>query len=482
MTMDSPIELPEGERGRPIPFGVALVPIVVLLGLLALVILILPRTNPGFSGSGHLPLLLAAAAAGLLARGYGWRWSALQIGMLRAIHLSMGAILILTLIGALIGVWIAAGIVPAFISWGLALLRPSFFLAATCAICSIVSLVTGSSWSTAGTVGLALIGVGDALAVDPAMTAGAVISGAYFGDKLSPLSDTTNLAPAMAGAELFTHIRHMLWSTIPSWLIALVGFTLLSRLLSLSGETESAKVYREVLEQTFRPGIWHAVVPITVFALAMRRLPALPVLFLGTLLAGALAVGRGAPLAGVLSAAMDGYHSSTGNAALDALLSRGGLMSMMNTVLLILSAMVFGGTMEVTGMLETIASRFLSIARGDGSLIVATVLTTIATNILTADQFIALILPGRMYAPAFARRGLHPVNLSRALEDGGTMTSVLIPWNTCGAFMSATLGVPTARYFRFCFLNLVNPFVAMAYALGGLTIYRLNDGEQRENS
>ena len=447
--------------GRPIPLALAAVPVLALVGLLGLVILWLPRVDSSFEGSGHLPLLLAAGIGGVLARLYGWRWDTIQTGILQAIHLSMGAMLILVIIGALIGTWIAAGIVPAFISWGLALLRPSYFLAACCFVCSIVSVVSGSSWSTAGTVGIAMLGVGNALEISPALTAGAIISGAYFGDKLSPLSDTTNLAPAMAGTDLFTHIRHMLWTTVPSWLIAMIGFTIITSILKPSGNADSVQSFQVLIQEHFSPSWIHLLVPILVVVLAVSRFPPLPTLALASLLGGGLALSRGQSLSRVLSAAMSGYRATTGNAALDSLLSRGGLTSMMNTVLLILSAMVFGGTMESTGMLQTLADTLLAMAHSNGSLVLATILTSIATNVLTADQYIAIVLPGRMYAPSFAARGLDPKHLSRALEDGGTMTSVLIPWNTCGAFMSTTLGIATGRYFPYCFMNLVNPIVGV---------------------
>ncbi|MBC8070419.1 MAG: Na+/H+ antiporter NhaC [Deltaproteobacteria bacterium] len=453
------------------PLLAALLPLAWLVGLLALVIVVLPEQHPGFEGTGHLPLLLAGAVAAVIARAYGHRWPAIEAGILRAIQLAMGALLILCVIGMLMGTWIVGGVVPALIHWGLELLAPSYFLPTACAVCSVVSLVSGSSWSTAGTVGLALIGVGGALGVDPAMTAGAVVSGAYFGDKLSPMSDTTNLAPAMAGTDLFSHVRHMVWTTTPSWLIAMTVYTVLSLGSDTNPDAASVDAIQTAIAAEFEPSVWHLVPLVLVIGLVVRGLPALPILLLGTVLGGLLAVVlEGASVAEVLIAAMDGYKSSSGDPAVDELLSRGGLMSMAKTVLLVLCAMTFGGVMESTGMLATLAARMLRLAHSTGSLIAVTVLTCCGINVIVGDQYIAIVVPGRMYAAAYRERGLHPKNLSRALEDAGTLTSPLVPWNTCGAFMAATLGVATAAYLPYAVLNLVNPLVSIVYGYLGITI------------
>lgn len=471
-----PASSPSHDEGLPISLPYALLPVISLIALLALFIL-------GLEGTGHLPLILAATVAALVAKAHRWGWASIRGGMLAAIHMAMGAILILLVIGMLMGTWLASGVVPALIEWGLELMSPSFFLPATCAVCSIVSLVSGSSWSTAGTVGLALIGVGDAMSIDPAMTAGAVISGAYFGDKLSPMSDTTNLAPAMAGTDLFTHIRHMLWTTGPSWVVAMIAFSILGAGLDAAGDTASIAAITETLEREFSPGVRHLLPPLLVGFLVLRKAPALPSLFAGALAGAALGffddlrLGLDAmeSLGELSTAAMSGFAPSTGNPSVDELLTRGGLSSMSDTVMLILSAMIFGGVMERTGQLEVLAAAALSRARSTGSLIASTVLTSIGTNILAADQYISVVVPGRMYASAFRERGLHPKNLSRALEDGGTITSPLIPWNTCGAFMASTLGVATIAYLPYCFLNLVNPLLSIFYGFAGISITRLED-------
>jgi NhaC family Na+:H+ antiporter len=457
-------ERPDIYAGRPVGAGWAILSVLCLIGLLATNILLL-------DGSGHIPLILSAAIAGLVARFHGWKWPALQSGILRAISLAMGAILILLVIGALMGTWLAAGIVPALIDWGLWLLTPKIFLPASCAVCAVVSLVSGSSWSTAGTIGLALIGVGGAMDINPAMTAGAVISGAYFGDKLSPMSDTTNLAPAMAGTDLFTHIRHMLWTTGPAMVLALIGYTVVGLTLDGSGDASKIERIRSALDILFDPGLVHLIAPLVVGVMVFKKAPALPTLLLGAIVGALVAIFyEGMAVGRVIDIAMSGMETHTGIGEIDDLLSRGGIASMSNTVLLILAAMVFGGIMERTGQLRVLAQGLLSLADSSGFLIFSTILTAIAVNILAADQYIAVVVPGRMYAQAYADRGLHPKNLSRALEDGGTITSPLVPWNTCGAFMASTLGVATGAYLPWCFLNLLNPIIGMIYGFTGWTI------------
>lgn len=458
----------EQREPAPIPFVWALIPVIALITLLALTIIV-------YEGSGHLPLVLGACVAGLVAWRHGYAWKDMQEGILQAIQLAMGAVLILLVIGVLMGTWLAAGIVPALIAWGLELMSPSWFLPATCAVCSIVSLVSGSSWSTAGTVGLALIGVGDAMDIDPAMSAGAVISGSYFGDKLSPMSDTTNLAPAMAGSELFLHIRHMAWTTGPAWVLAMIGFFVLGLGLEGSGDPGSVASITAVIEAEFDPGAIHLLVPAIVAVMVGLRLPALPTLLTGALLGAALAAFQGVAIPDVLTAAMSGFAPNTGSAQVDELLARGGMHSMADTVLLVLCAMSFGGIMERTGQLRTLACKTLAAAKSTGSLIAATILTSLGINILAADQYLAIVIPGRMYAGEYRQRGLDPKNLSRALEDGGTITSPLIPWNTCGAFMSSTLGVATLAYVPYCFLNLLNPLIGIVLGYTGWTIARLSE-------
>jgi len=400
----------------------------------------------------------------------------MEDGIVEGISVGLKAILILMVVGMLIGTWIAGGIVPILIYHGLKLLHPSFFLVATCVICCVVSISTGSSWTTAGTVGIALVGVGQGLGVPLPMVAGAIVSGAYFGDKLSPLSDTTNLAPAVAGSELFEHVRYMLYTTIPSLLIALVIYGVLGWSGAGHGQVSDLKValLRQALDVHFDLNPVLLLPPVLVILMVALRLPALPSLLVGALLGGILAVTvQGADLKDVLAAAQKGYVSKSGIEAVDKLLSRGGLESMMSTVSLILCALTFGGVMERTGLLAELAKGILRLAHGVGGLVSATVVTCLGMNLLAPDQYLSIIVPGRMYREAYQQQGLHPKVLSRTLEDAGTLTSPLVPWNTCGAFMSTTLGVGAMVYLPYAFLNLLNPLIAIAIAFAGWKIARI---------
>ncbi|RMG93414.1 MAG: Na+/H+ antiporter NhaC [Deltaproteobacteria bacterium] len=454
---------------EPIPLGFCLVPLGVLVAGLVGVLVVVPRLEPGFEGSGHVPLVLAAAAAALVARRFGHDIARIERGLAEGVSAGLPAIFVLMTIGMLMGTWLASGTVQALIYWGLGLLSPRVFLAATCLVCSLVSLVSGSSWSTAGTIGLALVGVGDALGIDPAMTAGAVVSGAYFGDKLSPLSDTTNLAPAVAGADLFVHIRHMLWTTVPSWVLALGLYTALGFGLA-EGPVHDVAPLRAALDTHFGPGPLHLVPPGVVALLIARRHRPLPALLAGVLAGAVVALAQGVSVGTVVTAATSGYVSTTGVGELDALLSRGGMLSLGSTVFLIVCALAFGGVLEATGMLEVLAAALLRRARTTGRLVAATVASAFGMNVVAADQYISIVVPGRMLAPAYRARGLAPQNLSRALEDGGTITSPLVPWNTCGAFMAATLMVPTFAYAPYAFLNLLNPLLSILYGITGFSM------------
>jgi Na+:H+ antiporter, NhaC family len=378
-------------------------------------------------------------------------------------------------VGMLIGTWIAGGIVPMFIVYGLELISPRHFLVAACVICCVVSLATGSSWTTAGTVGIALIGIGQGLGLPLAWTAGAIISGAYFGDKMSPLSDTTNLAPAVAGAGLFEHVRHMVATTAPSLVIALMLYGWMGHQHgAAAADLTAVRSIALGLQAKFAITPWLLVPPAVVFALVLARVPALPALFVGVLLGGACAgVFQGRRLGEVLTTAYGGFKAETGVAAVDTLLTRGGMESMYATIAIILCAMCFGGVMEKSGMLGVLAAAVLRRARGAGGLIAATLGTAVGVNVLAPDQYLSLVVPGRMYRNAYRDAGLHPKNLSRALEDAGTLTSPLVPWNSCEAYMHATLGVFPFAYLPFAFFNLINPLVSLLYGYLGWTITRL---------
>jgi Na+:H+ antiporter, NhaC family len=471
----------------------SLVPVLALIVLLAASVYLFGDGSSG--GPSQIALILAAAVGVVLGIANGYTWKELEKGIVHGISLSMGAILILLIVGSLIGSWILAGIVPTMIYYGLGLLTPTVFYAAACAICCFVSLATGSSWTTAGTVGVALIGIATAQNLNIGMAAGAVISGAYFGDKMSPLSDTTNLAPAMAGTDLFTHIRHMLWTTTPSILIALLLFAVIGATAAAPANTGSVAAIQQDLRTQFNVGI-HLMIPVVlVLALVVGKMPAFPALLIGSLVGCLFAVlfqqeaivryvGESTlPRALVLvkgawMSLFDGYTLTSGNAALNELLSRGGMSSMLSTVWLILSAMMFGAVMETTGMLQRIAATILGAVRGTGSLVAATLATAFGMNVIASDQYIAIVLPGRMFRAEYQRRGLHPKNLSRSLEDAGTLTSVLVPWNTCGAFMAQTLGVATFAYAPYAFFNWINPLVALAYGFAGFTIEKITPEQQ----
>jgi Na+:H+ antiporter, NhaC family len=473
--------------GRPPTLVQALVPVAVLVALLASSVYLFGDDSSG--GPNQIALMLSASVGMLIGIVNGFRWKQLEQGIVHGISLALGAMLILLVVGALIGTWILAGIVPTMIYYGLGVLTPTVFYAAACVICCVVALATGSSWTTAGTIGVALIGIATAQGLHLGLAAGAVISGAYFGDKMSPLSDTTNLAPAMAGTELFTHIRHMTWTTIPSIVLAIVLFGVIGVTAAAPADTAGVEEIRLALATHFAIGP-HLLMPVAlVLFLVVARMPAFPALLLGALAGGLFAVlfqrdavllyvddaDLSRPVAllqGAWMALFAGYSLDSGNAALDELLSRGGMAAMLTTVWLILSAMMFGAVMETTGMLQRLAAAILGTVRGTGSLIGATLATAFGMNVIASDQYIAIVLPGRMFRAEYRRRGLHPKNLSRSLEDAGTLTSVLVPWNTCGAFMAQTLGIATFTYAPFAFFNLINPFVALAYGFTGFTIER----------
>lgn len=466
MSSDSaPVHL----QPRPATLGMALAPVAVL-------VVLLHQFVGRHGGTAHIPLLLAAAVAAALAWQLGHPWKEIERGMVEGIAVSLPAVLILVVVGMLIGTWIAGGVVPALVYHGLNLLSPAVFLVATCLICCVVSLATGSSWTTAGTVGVALIGVGQGLGVPLPMVAGAIVSGAYFGDKVSPLSDTTNLAPAVAGAELFEHVRYMMLTTLPSLAIALVIFAALGWSHGGGGASlESVTRLREALAAKFTLHPVLLLPPLLVIVMVVLRLPALPALLAGVVLGGALAGAvQGAALKDILASAQKGYMCQTGDKALDELLTRGGMESMLGTVALILCALAFGGVMERAGFLEAIARHILRLARGTGQLVAATIATCVGMNIVAADQYLTIIVSGRMFRGAYAERGLHPKLLSRSLEDAGTLTSPLVPWNSCGAFMATTLGVGTLAYLPYAFLNLLNPLVAIVIAAAGWKIARLD--------
>ena len=460
--------------------GEALAPVVLMVSLLGCSVYLFGEDSS--YGPNQIALMIAAGLAGLIGLRHGYRWDELEAGIVASISVALPAALILLTVGALIGTWILAGTVPQLIVLGATLLTPEWFYPATCLICALVSISIGSSWTTAGTLGVALMGSAQAMEMSPAMTAGAVISGAYFGDKMSPLSDTTNLAAAVSRVNLFSHIRNMLWTAAPAMIVSLLVFSFAGRAEG-SADLGMFETLRAELEREFD------LSPITLaplgllLYLSLRRYPPLPVIGLGALFGGVVALsvqyeaavalgpegvdGWAGAAAGVWIALFDGYATSSTLPQMADLLDRGGMSSMLNTVWLILCAMVFGGVMERTGLLERLVADLLRLARGTTSLQLTTLGTGFTTNILAADQYMAVAIPGRLYERAYRDRGLNTLNMSRTLEDGGTLTSVMIPWNTCGAYMAATLGVATFTYLPWLVFNIASVGFSILWAFTG---------------
>ena len=456
----------------------ALIPLVFLIVLLILTIKLFG--TDGLSGSNQIVLILSATVAGSIAVfRLGYTWDALQEGVVKSISSAMSSILILFLIGALAGTWLLSGIVPAMIYYGLQVLSPALFLFAACFISAIVSTATGSSWTTVATVGVALLGIGKALGFEEGIIAGAIISGAYFGDKMSPLSDTTNLAPAMAGTDLFTHIRHMAKTTIPTMVITLVLFFVIGLNYQTDGNVEDVKTISSIIASNFTLTPWLFLVPGVVIFMIIKKVPALPALLVGALLGGVFAlifqpqiiariVGEEGSFTylgfkGVMMAMYGKISIVTDNALVNELLITKGMAGMLNTIWLIVCAMVFGGIMEESGMLKVLAEAVIRKVHRVGSLIATTAATCVFFNITTSDQYLAIVVPGRMFADVYKKRGLKPENLSRTLEDSATVTSVLVPWNTCGATQASVLGVATLVYAPYCFFNIISPIMTILY-------------------
>ncbi len=470
--------------------GISLVPVLFLIALLVVNIVIYKDDATG--GANQIALMLAAFVAAVIGRfKLKVNYAEMEKGAIDSIGLAMQAMIILLVVGSLIGLWISGGVVPTMIYYGLKLINPSIFLPVACIICAIVSLGTGSSWSTTGTVGIAFIGIGQTLGIPLGMVAGAIISGAYFGDKMSPLSDTTNLAPAMAGTDLFTHIRHMVYTSGPAMGLAVIGFFILTMFTGGSEvSTEEINGVTAIIDKNFNIGIHLFLPPVIVLFMVSRKIPALPALAIGALLGalmtlifqqdtlanlngGTLTIGS--MYKQIITFAFGGFSIETESEVINSLFSRGGMAGMLNTVWLIFCAMVFGGIMETTGMLGKIAESILGLVSGAGSLIGATIGTCIVFNMTAGDQYLAIVVPGRMFKSAYQKFGLHPKNLSRALEDAGTVTSVLVPWNSGGAYNSGVLGVATLTYLPFCFFNLLSPLVSLFLASMNITIDRIKE-------
>ena len=468
----------------------ALIPIMVLVFLLIINVRFI-FGDDSLSGANQMSLLIAAGIAGIIGIKNGYNWKEILNGITGSIKSALPALIILLLIGSLAGTWLISGIVPAMIYYGLDILHPSIFLVATCIICSIVSIATGSSWSTVATVGIALLGVGKALGFSDGMIAGAIISGAYFGDKMSPLSDTTNLAPAMAGTDLITHIKYMTITTIPSILITLLIFLLIGLFAGESLGNNDITALKNAISSKFSITPWLFLVPISVILLIVKKMPAIPALLIGSLMGGFFAIifqpnliisladsdlnFIGAAYKTVINAMTVDTQIVTDNNLVNELLSTGGMSGMLNTIWLIICAMIFGGIMEKTGMLKRITQAIIGLAKTTGSLIATTASSCVVFNLTASDQYLAIVVPGRMFAEEYKERDLHPKVLSRTLEDSGTVTSALIPWNTCGAYHAGVLGIATGEYFIYCFFNLISPLMTIIFGFIGFKIAKRSE-------
>ena len=544
----------------------ALFPIFFLIGLLVINVFLFEDT---LDGANQLALLLAASVAALVGSRLGFGWKTMLGGIVSAISSALPAVIILLLIGSLAGTWLLSGIIPAMVYYGLDILNPAIFLFAACLISAVISLSTGSSWSTIATVGVALIGIGHVLGFNDGLIAGAIISGAYFGDKMSPLSDTTNLAAAMAGTDLFTHIRYMMYTTVPSISLALIIFLLIgfNGDTDGNGPTDVASI-QEAIQEKFYITPWLFLIPAAVIFMIIKKVDAIPALFAGVLLAGLFAfvfqprlideaserhryeikhgfgeaavfdwenygkTGASLPFSegtellklngndylisfetenaevpvitplgdnlpeiiiekqsksllaagyiALVQAATTDQSFSTSEEKINRLFTTGGMKGMLNTIWLIVCAMSFGGVMEVTGLLNALTQKIANWAKTRGQLIAGTVFTCVGFNLTTSDQYLSIVVPGRMFAKVYKDRGLAPENLSRTLEDSGTVTSVLVPWNTCGKVQSSVLGVATGEYFMYCFFNLLSPIVTMVFGFAGWKIRYLKSSDKPE--
>jgi len=466
----------------------ALVPIIFLVILLSINVSIFG--DDSLSGSIQIVLILSSAVASIIAFNLGFSWLDIQNGIIKSINSSLPSILILFLVGSLAGSWLLSGVVPAFIYYGIQILNAKIFLFAACVICIVVSMATGSSWTTSATIGIALIGIGRALDISDGLVAGAILSGAYFGDKMSPLSDTTNLAPAMAGSDLISHIKYLSLTTVPSIIISLVIFIVLGFNISDSIGLNNAEVISSAIKEKFYISPVLFIVPLTVIILIYNKIKAVPALFVGVILGSVFAlifqsglvvgvsnsetISSKALFSGTMISLYGSISINTSNPLVTDLLSSSGMFGMLDTIWLVICAMIFGGVMEKAGFLKQITSIILNKIKSSGSLISSTAGTCIFFNLTASDQYLSIVVPGKMYSSIYKEKGLAPENLSRTLEDGGTVTSVLVPWNTCGAYHASVLNVATLTYLPFCFFNLISPIMTILFAYLKIKIKRIS--------
>jgi NhaC family Na+:H+ antiporter len=468
----------------------ALIPVFALVGMLAYNIYV--YGDDALSGSNQFVLLLGAAVAAIVGFLNKTSYQKMIAEVAENVKSTTGALLILLMVGALAGTWLISGIIPSMIYYGLQILNPTIFLAACVIICAIISIATGSSWTTSATVGIALVGIGETLGISIGMTAGAVLSGAYFGDKMSPLSDTTNLAPAMAGGELFAHIKYMAYTTIPTIIITLIIFIIIGLNLDITGSPEISDKL-EAIDGAFNISPWLFIVPVAVIFMIVKKTPPLIALLIGSLLGGVAAIiaqpaillsisgesnwGFRAIYKGIMNALTVDTAVTTSSEELNDLFTAGGMKGMLGTIWLIICAMVFGGVMDAIGALSRITDALLKMATSVFGLFASTVASCLALNLTASDQYLALVVPGKMFKKAYEDKGLAPENLSRTLEDAGTVTSVLVPWNTCGAYHSKVLfGYAGATaYIPYAFFSIISPFMTLLFAAFSIKIKQLKN-------
>ncbi len=476
------------KKHKPVSLLDALIPMIFLVASLSMAVYLFG--DDASWGPNQIALTFSSLIAAFIGLKNNYTWDEMTHGVIKSITQALPAIYILLAVGALIGTWVMSGTVTTMIYYGLKILSPKIFFPTVVIVTAIISASIGSSWTTVGTIGVGLIGIANGMGMSMPMTAGAIISGAYFGDKISPLSDTTNLAPAVAGAKLYDHIRHMLWTTIPSITITLIVFTILGLNVDTVENMAIKDQTLQAITQNFNTSVWLLLPLVVVIGLALLKARPFPTILGGAIAGGIVAVifqeqqvtqfvnradlSHGmVMLAGVWKAMYTGFTTTTGFETIDELVNRGGMNSMLEVIWLILSALMFGGVMEETGLLNRMVVALLKLVRGTGSLIATTIFTGIATNVVASDQYMAIVLPGRMFRLEYEKRNLAPENLSRSLEDSGTLTSALIPWNTCGAYMSGTLGVATMAYFPFAIFNYVNPIISIILAYTGFSIKKI---------
>ncbi|WP_346917464.1 Na+/H+ antiporter NhaC [Clostridium sp.] len=462
----------EGKKIKKPSLLVSVIPFVCLICFMLLGVLV-------FDSAPQIPLVICCAITAIIGKLLGHSWDDMEASMIKTNSMAMQANFIIMIVGCLVGSWIAGGVVPGMIFYGLKLFTPTMFLFLLPIICAIVSVSTGSAWTTAGTMGTAAMGIGAGLGIPSAIVAGAVVTGASFGDKLSPLSDSTNLAAGVAGVNVFDHIRHMLYTTVPSFIIAVILFAIIGLGFkdSAVADTSQINAILDTIQSSFNISPLIFIAPLSVVLMIIFKVPAIPGMLGGTIIGVIFALGQGHTISGIVQSLFYGFEISSGNAMVDSLLNRGGMLGMMETISLVICALCFGGLVKQIGCLDTIIAKILTFCHSRGSIVLSNIISCIAMNFMAADQYMAIVIPGQMYKDVYEKLNLHPKNLSRVLEDAGTLTSGLVPWSTCGAIYFTTLGVSAFAYAPFHFLGLINPIVSAIYGYTGFAMKPLDESK-----